>query len=440
MKKTLHQPRLSGVVRAPSSKSEAHRHLIVAALAALYGADRAARRVRCTDLNEDIEATVRCLSALGASIVRDGEDFLVSPIMTIPREAVLDCGESGSTMRFLLPVVCALGSLGGTPTEYHVALVGHGRLPERPLSPLYEELVAHGAQLSPMGTNPLIVTGGLAAGSYVIDGGISSQFISGLLFALPLLTGNSTICVTGKPESIPYIGMTTDALASVTDAIRGSLPHFTVAGIEHAITNQGSAAVSVGGDWSGAAFFLTAGVLSAAGMSVTVTGLDAESRQGDRAIVKILRQMGGCIASDSKGGLTAYASRLAGCVIDATQVPDLVPILAVAASVADGETCIVGASRLRLKESDRLATVSAMLSALGGDVTETADGLIIRGIPTLHGGCVDAAGDHRIAMSAAVAATRAVGNVTVSGAESVAKSYPAFWSDFERLISDGSIE
>ena len=434
MEKVLHLPRLNGEVRAPSSKSEAHRALIVAALAGLYGAGNAVRRVRCTDLNQDIEATVRCLTALGAGIQREGESFLVTPIREIPPKAVLDCGESGSTLRFLLPVCCALGSVSGAPEGYTVSLLGHGRLPERPLSPLYEELVAHGAILSPMGSNPLVVQGKLTAGDYAVDGGVSSQFISGLLFALPLLEEDSTLSVTGKIESIPYIGMTTDAISRMTGAIRGELPHYTVIGRDSdPVINADQGASLVGGDWSGAAFFLTAGVLCGKGSSITLTGLDLHSRQGDKAIVETLRLMGGEITETENKTLIAASSRLHGVDIDATQIPDLVPILAVAASVAEGTTRIFGASRLRLKESDRLKTVSDMLRALGGDVTETPDGLVIHGVPSLRGGVVDAAGDHRIAMSGAVAATVCREAVTVLGAESVAKSYPSFWDEFERL-------
>ncbi len=438
MEKILHCPRLSGMLCAPSSKSEAHRHLIVAALSAFYGAGTQARRVRCTDLNEDIEATVRCLCALGAPILREGEDFVVTPITTLPASAVLDCGESGSTLRFLLPVVCALGARAEAPLDFSVSLLGHGRLPERPLSPLYEELVAHGASLSPMGSNPLVVKGKLQSGDYTVDGGVSSQFISGLLFALPLLDRGSRLTVRGNIESAPYIGMTVDALAAATDAVSGDMPLFAIRGCsENALLGEGHslpvAVQTVGGDWSGAAFFLTAGVLCPAGHSVTVGGLDPHTRQGDAAVVDVLRRMGGRIETDAQGNHVAYASSLHGCEIDARQIPDLVPILAVAASVAAGETRITGASRLRLKESDRLATVSAMLTSLGGDVRETADGLVIRGVPSLRGGVADAAGDHRIAMSAAIAATRSDGNVTIRGAEAVAKSYPAFWDVYERI-------
>lgn len=433
MDKVLHFPRLNGIVRAPSSKSEAHRALIVAALAGLYGAGGHIRRVRCTDLNQDIEATVRCLSALGAGIAREGEDFLVTPIARLPEQATLDCGESGSTLRFLLPVCCALGSVEGAPEGFTVSLIGHGRLPERPLSPLYEELVAHGAILSPMRSNPLVVQGKLTAGDYAVDGGVSSQFISGLLFALPLLGGDSTLSVTGKIESVPYIHMTTDAISRVTGAVGGDLPRYSIAGTgSHPMIPTENCASLVGGDWSGAAFFLTAGVLCGEGDSITLTGLDLGSRQGDKAIAEVLRSMGGDVR-ETEDGLTAFSSRLHGVRIDATQIPDLVPILTVAASVSDGETVICGASRLRLKESDRLKTVSDMIAALGGDITETPDGLIIRGVPSLRGGVVDAAGDHRIAMSGAVAATVCREAVTVVGAESVAKSYPAFWDEFERV-------
>ena len=433
MDKVLHFPRLNGAVRAPSSKSEAHRALIVAALSGLYGAGGHVRRVRCTDLNQDIEATVRCLSALGAGISREGEDFAVTPITKIPEQAELDCGESGSTLRFLLPVCCALGSVKEAPEGFTVSLVGHGRLPERPLSPLYEELVAHGAVLSPMGSNPLVVQGKLTAGDYVVDGGVSSQFISGLLFALPLLGGDSTLSVTGKIESVPYIHMTTDAISRVTGAVGGDLPRYSFAGTDsHPMIPIESCTSLVGGDWSGAAFFLTAGVLCGEGDSVTLTGLDLGSRQGDKAIVEVLRSMGGDIR-ETEDGLTASSSKLRGVRIDATQIPDLVPILAVAASVAEGETVIFGASRLRLKESDRLRTVSDMIAALGGDITETSDGLIIRGVPSLHGGVVDAAGDHRIAMSGAVAALVCDQPVTIMGAECVAKSYPRFWQELERI-------
>ena len=438
MEKILNSPRLQGVVRAPSSKSEAHRALIVAALKALYGESASPVRIRCTDLSEDIEATARCLTALGATVIREGSDFLVTPITKIPAHPVLDCGESGSTLRFLLPVCCALGSLPAAPADFSASLVGHGRLPQRPLSPLYEELVAHGAILSPMGSNPLVARGKLSAGRYCLAGNVSSQFISGLLFALPMLEESSTLTVTGRLESAPYVSMTLDALSMVTESVWEELPSFTIDGRrkEPAASTPEATALFVGGDWSSAAFFLTAGVLGQVGTSITLTGLSTASHHGDKAVLSVLRDMGGDIREAENGEITAYPSRLHGMEIDASQIPDLVPVLAVAAAVAQGETRIVGASRLRIKESDRLATVTAMLTALGGDVTETSDGLIIRGVPRLTGGIVDAAGDHRIAMSGAIASLVCDGAVTIAGAECVAKSYPTFWEEFTRLYKE----
>ena len=433
MNKYLHHPTLEGTLCAPSSKSEAHRALIVAALTYLYNKTSDPIRIRCTDMNRDIEATVDCLCALGADIKRDGEFLVVTPITALPSAPHLYCAESGSTLRFLLPVCCALGALDQAPHDFTVYLHMEGRLPERPLSPLYEELVAHGALLSPIGSNPLVVSGKLIHGDYTLDGGVSSQFISGLLFALPLLKDNSTIRITGKIESEPYIYMTQKALLPVVrDMDCDALGFYGIKGRDHRSSIAAPREFNVYGDWSGAAFFLTAGVLNPHG-SVTVTGLDPNSYQGDKAIVEVLRRMGGEILQNADGSLTARPSRLHGVEIHATQIPDLVPILSIAASVAEGETVITGASRLRLKESDRLKTVSDMISALGGDITETADGLIIRGVPHLTGGIVDSAGDHRIAMSGAVASLVCEGAVTVTGAEAVAKSYPKFWEELERI-------
>ena len=433
MDKHLNCPRLEGTLRAPSSKSEAHRALIAAALSHLYGGNSNEIRVYCTDLNQDIEATIRCLSALGAKIEKDGEYLLVTPITALPESAHLYCGESGSTLRFLLPVCCALGSTKDAPEGFTAYLHMEGRLPHRPLSPLYEELMSHGAILSPVGSNPLVATGKLTAGDYTLGGGVSSQFISGLLFALPLLGEDSTVRVTGKVESEPYIHMTQKILPNLVHEIHCQCPcSFGIKGRSHRAASYSIDEFSVGGDWSGAAFFLTAGLLNRQG-SVTVTGLDNESSQGDKAIVEVLCRMGGEILKQDDGSLTVLPSRLHGVEIDASQIPDLVPILAVAASVAEGETVITGAARLRLKESDRLKTISDMIIALGGSITEMEDGLIIRGIPCLAGGVVDSAGDHRIAMSGAVASLACEGSVTVTGGEAVAKSYPKFWEEFERI-------
>ena len=402
-------------IKAISSKSEAHRLLICAALS------DGQTSIVCNDTNEDISATVNCLNSLGAKIVREKNDsgemtYIVSPISEPPKYVSFDCGESGSTLRFLLPVVAALG------IECDIYM--HGRLPERPLSPLYELLTENGVSISPQGSNPLHVSGKLNAGDYSIVGNISSQFISGLLFALPFTDGDSTLTMTGKLESTPYITMTEQALELFGAGITNVGNIFYIKPKQRLSTPK---EVIVGGDWSNAAFFLCAGAIGC--QRVTVEGLDLNSAQGDREIINILKRMGASI-SRSGNCITVSRADLFGIEIDASQIPDLVPVVSVVASVAMGKTRIYNASRLRLKESDRIQSVCQMLTALGADITETNDGMIIHGKSKLTGGAVSSYNDHRIAMSAAVASLVCKNPVTVEGIEAVNKSYPAFLSDF----------
>ena len=403
-----------GEIRAISSKSAAHRMLICAAFASSDSV------IRCENINKDIEATADCLRALGADIRYENPYFKVTPIQSPVSGAVLPCGESGSTLRFLLPVVCALG--------VEASFVLEGRLPERPLSPLYGELVSHGAVLSPEGSNPLYVSGCLDGREYRIRGDVSSQFISGLLFALTLSGKGGKLIVEGKTESEPYIDMTTNALA-----LFGACPQKTDYGyFVPANARLTPSQKQVEGDWSNAAFPLCMGAIG--GGEVTVSGLDVNSRQGDRAVVDILRNFGAEVTVNEDKVTVKDCGRLCGIHIDATQIPDLVPVLATVAAVARGQTVITGASRLRIKESDRLMTTKQMLTALGADVTQTDDGLVICGKERLRGGTVDGFNDHRIALSAAVAAVACDCPVTVRGAECVAKSYPDFWSDIKHNL------
>ena len=245
--------------------------------------------------------------------------------------------------------------------------------------------------------------------------------------ALPRAEGDSTLAVTGKIESAAYITMTENALA-----LSGLRPEKTPGGYRIAGGRAGTlpGRLRVEGDWSGAAFFLCIGALSRTG--VTVEGMDLSSAQGDRAVLDILSAMGARI--DREGTcVTVRRGELRGTVIDAAPVPDLIPTLAAVAAAAEGETRIINAARLRLKESDRLSATAELLRALGGEAEELPDGLIIRGGKPLRGGAADARGDHRIAMAAAVAACAADGEVTVGGGECVAKSYPAFWEDYAAL-------
>ncbi len=402
---------LEGEVRAIASKSYMHRALICAALA-----DKPTI-LHCPESNRDILATSGCLSALGAEIRQENGVYHVTPMSEhIAKGADLFCDESGSTLRFLLPVACAL--------ECDAAFHVRGRLAQRPLSPLYEELLAHGVVLSENGFFPMICKGRLKSGDYTLDGTVSSQFFTGLLLALHLAEGASRIAVKGRLESAPYVALT----ASVMNAF-GVFPRITETLMEVSPARYRSPGeLWVEGDWSNAAFWLTAGVI---GGNVAVNGLQSVSAQGDKAIVSLLREMGGVIREEN-GIYIAEKSSLHGITVYAEDIPDLIPILSIAAACARGETIIRGATRLRLKESDRIASVCNMLGSLGCDCRETEDGMVIRG-GGITGGTVDACNDHRIAMSTAVASLACTQPVVILGAEAVDKSYPAFFEHFRTL-------
>lgn len=404
----------TGSVRIPASKSQAHRLLICAAL----GAQPVA--LQCDGVSADIAATARCLRALGADITDDGAGtFRIVPIAgEMPAHADLFCGESGSTLRFLLPVVGALGA----DVTFHM----EGRLPERPLSPLDAVLTAHGMTIRRDGAL-LHVAGQLRPGAYELPGDVSSQYISGLLMALPRLPGESTLTVTGKLESAGYIAMTEDALRLSGIRLQKQERTYTIPGGQ---TARLPAQCHVEGDWSNAAFFLCMGALSPAG--VTVTGLSAASSQGDRAVLDVLHRFGADVR-ETKDAVTVRRGALHGVTIDAAPIPDLIPVLSVVAALADGETQIVNAARLRLKESDRLESTAAMLRALGGQVEVHDSGLTVTGRPALTGGTVDPQHDHRIAMAAATAACGSAAPVTVRDRACIEKSYPCFWTDLSAL-------
>ena len=386
---TVYPCKLSGTLRAIPSKSQAHRFLICAAFS------DGPTFVACTQTNEDIEATVRCLNALGSHIIRTEKGYYVDPVSRISQSAIMDCGESGSTLRFILPIVCALG----VNTTIHL----RGRLPYRPLSPLWEELERMGCTLFRPTENTIQTNGQLQAGQYSISGNVSSQFITGLLFALSLLDGASNIKVTGKLESKPYVDMTRLALQTFgvnTDdfKITGSFPFHT------------PGKITVEGDWSNGAFFLGAKAL---GNPMQITNLNTDSPQGDKAIVEI------------------FNTESTKPQISAANIPDLVPIMAVVFA-AKGGAVFTDIERLRLKESDRVASVCEMINRLGGTATATEDTLTV--LPGRYHSCtIDAVGDHRIAMAAAIGATVCTNEVQLLGAECVEKSYPKFFEEYRRL-------
>ena len=409
----FNSPSVKEHVRAISSKSEAHRALICASLADCE------TKIICTDTNADIDATALCLNSLGACIKRTEDGFLVTPINSVAKNASLDANESGSTLRFLLPLAASLGA--------DCSFIMRGRLASRPLSPLYELLSDNGVSLSPQGTSPLSVSGKLKAGDYTLMANISSQYISGMLFALSAADGKSILRLSAKVESAPYILMTLDTLKKFGAEIEFDSENniFYINGKERLVSPR---LFTVGGDWSNAAFMLAAGAIGS--HKVTLSGLDTSSRQGDSAILSLLSDMGAETRIEN-GEITVFPSKLHGISIDAADIPDLVPILSVTAAVAEGETVIYNASRLRLKESDRIESVCALLSSLGAIISKTEDGMRIRGKKRLSGGSVDSFNDHRIAMSAAVASLVCENGVKISRFEAINKSFPSFLDNFD---------
>lgn len=385
---TIFPGKLSGIISIIPSKSQAHRLLICAAFA-----DQPTF-LHCPETSRDMEATAECLNALGADIRRTEDGFSVTPVKMIPQKATLNCHDSGSTLRFLLPVA---GSLG-VDTTFQL----EGRLPGRPLSPLWEEMERMGCRLTRPTENTIRCQGQLRSGDYAIDGGVSSQFITGLLLATALIDGESRIQLTGKPESRPYITMTQKAMA----LFGVDCDDFSVRGGRFRSPGK----ITVEGDWSNGAFFLTAAAL---GSPVSVENLSMDSPQGDRAVWALLPQL--------KENTT----------ISAADIPDLVPILSIMAACNQGAV-FTDIRRLRLKESDRVASVIAMVTAFGGKAEADEDTLTVYGTG-LIGGIVDAVNDHRIAMSAAIAATVCREPVTILGAECVEKSYPRFFEEYRRL-------
>jgi len=416
---TINKPLRGGTIRAISSKSEAHRLLICAALS------DEETFIACPESSEDIDATARCLIILGASVWHQNEGFNVIPIN---RDVLadnkklyrLDCGESGATLRFILPICGALG----INAEINMS----GRLPERPLSDLYNEMVSHGCKLSEQGTSPLTCHGQLKSGKYLLPGNITSQYISGLLFALPLLKGNSSIRITSAFQSRPYVDITLHLLNNFGIRVIEEDYGFFVPGNQ---TFRSPKAVTTGGDWSNAAFWLSAGAIGPG--SITCTNLSSESQQGDKKISELLKRFGAHVFTD-KDSVTVSPNKLKGMEIDAGDIPDLVPVLAAVASVADGQSTIYNAEQLRHKESNRIRTVTKLLTNLGADIKETDDGMIINGKRTLTGGKTETFGDHRIAMSAAIISAACENDVTIEGAEVVNKSYPSFYTDFRTIL------
>ena len=408
--------RMAGSVTAALSKSDAHRVIICSALSQ-ESTTIPYERV----MSEDIKATVSCLDALGANISLSAGRIRIEPIditQNFNKGKTLDCNESGTTLRFLLSLASALG---GT-----FQVIGSGRLPERPLSHLITQLQLHGMEFSQTKL-PMTVTGKLTPGKYQFPGDVSSQYISGLLVALPLLDGNSIINMDSQLQSSGYVDMTVKTLNEFGVNIVATDGSYEITGNQNYISNGKK---EIEGDWSNAAFWLSAGALSTDG--ITVSGLDMNSLQRDKGIIAVLKSIGAHITMEGRS-IKIKRKILKSIELDASQIPDLVPVLAALLSVCQGTSIIRNASRLRDKESDRLHGAAVNINALGGQVEVTGDGLKIMGHPKLNGGTVKSFDDHRNAMSMAILNAVCDSPIIIEDAQAVNKSYPDFFEDMKIL-------
>lgn len=435
---TIEPKKLKGAVRIPPSKSMAHRAVICAALS------NGISVIDNIDYSDDIIATIEGMKALGAEVIQEGRKLIINGENIFKKNGgVVDCNESGSTLRFLVPLSIAKGN--------NIKFVGRGNLGKRPLKTYYDIFDKQGIAYScEDGVLDLSINGELKGGEFPVEGNISSQFISGLLFTLPLLKEDSKVIITTNLESKGYIDLTLSMMKKFGIEIENKdYKEFIIKGNqEYQATNY-----KVEGDYSQAAFYLCAGAL---GNDVVCNDLEEGSLQGDKECIDILKRMGAIFLKEFRVtqdyhkyegvederfthenkfilGLGFGSEELRGTVIDASQCPDIIPVVTVVAALSNGETRIINGERLRIKECDRLHAICTELNKLGANITELEDGLIIKGVKELKGGNVDSHSDHRIAMSLAIASTRCVEDVILRDPECVKKSYPHFWDDFKML-------
>ena len=421
---TIYPEYLGGEVKIPPSKSMAHRYIIGAALS-----DQEVI-IKNIEASKDIEATLEVMHNLGVDFYRVAEDDGTLTLVVEGnrsnyklRNKIFNCNESGSTLRFLIPLLLLFSE--------EVIIEGKGKLGERPLDVYYEIMDEQGiAYRNDEGKLPLVLEGGrqvLKPGHFKVRGDISSQFITGLLYALPLLDGDSVIEMTTTLESRPYIDLTLKALADFDVIVEHEdYKIFKISGNQ----KYSSGVYEVEGDYSQLAFFAVAGAIG--NKEIRCLGLDRNSLQGDKVIIDIMKKMGADV-EEITGGYIFRPSKTRGTVIDIKECPDLVPALSVLASLSEGETRIINGERLKIKESNRLESTSKELMKMGANIIIGEDSLTITGVQGFDGGAVDSWNDHRVAMSLGVASQRAVEPLVLTGANSVAKSYPRFWSDFVKL-------
>jgi 3-phosphoshikimate 1-carboxyvinyltransferase len=443
----LYPSLLKGNITIPPSKSMCHRGIICAGLA------KGLSVVNNISLSEDILATLNAIKALGANIEvenLEASSMLKQDILSIEGEVfkgfygvkinggdnkkeeniIIDCYESGSTLRFLVPIAAALG--------INAVFLGKGRLGDRPLRDYYNIFDSQKLKYSNCnGKLPLTIEGKLMAGDYKVSGNVSSQYISGLLMALPLLEGTSKILIDSRLESRPYVDMTIKVLERFSIEIENhDYKEFLIIGNQR----YKPCNYMIEGDYSRAAFWLVAGLI---GNNIDCIGLNNDTVQGDKVILDIIQKFGGTykvrnLTTTTTATTTYPGITTSGVIIDGAECPDLIPIVAVLAALSKGKTQIINSSRLRFKESDRLKAIASELNKIGAKIIEKQDGLEIDGVEAFSGGVVDSWNDHRIAMAMAIASTRCKGPLTLKGSECVKKSYPNFWEHFKLLGGNSS--
>ncbi len=409
--------KLSGSVVVPPSKSISHRAIVCASLA------KGVSELYNVGSSDDVDATISAMRTMGAKITRYEDKLVIDGTNTlkIGSPVRIDCIESGSTLRFLVPIALHC--------DADVTFTGTGRLPERPMETILNVFDDFGISYKTAKdkTLPLTIKAGHLNGTIEMEGNVSSQFISGLLFALPLYPYDSEIVITTPFESKGYIDMTIDVLKTFGIEIQNiRYKRFIIKGGQHYQPMN----FTIESDYSQAAFYLVAGAL---GSYVVCKGLNLKTKQGDKKIIDVIEKMGGTVIKDEAEGVAALPANLHGCTIDVSQIPDLVPAITVLGAYASGETVIKGAARLRHKESDRLSAIAQQINSIGGTVIEKGDSLIIEGSEKLSGGATTSCNDHRIAMAVAIASTICEEIVTVDQSDCVRKSYPHFWSDYASL-------
>ncbi|WZL73189.1 3-phosphoshikimate 1-carboxyvinyltransferase [Clostridiaceae bacterium 35-E11] len=404
---------LHGNIDIPPSKSLSHRAIIAA------GLSKGVSKIENIIFSDDMIATIEGMKSFGVEVETEGNTLTIKgqgSINVVNKE--IHCNESGSTLRFLIPMSLL--------TKETVSFQGKGRLKERPLDPYFEIFEKQEIAYAYDQKLPLTVKGSLKPDHFQLKGDISSQFITGLLFTLPLLDGDSKITITTDLESKGYVDLTLDILNKFSVQVENrEYKEFIIKGKQTYIP----ANYRVEGDFSQAAFWIVAGIL---GGEIECTDLNIDSFQGDKVIVSLVEKMQGKVIKGADK-IKITTSKTRGITIDASQCPDIVPILTVLAACSEGKTEIINASRLRIKESDRLKAISTELNKLGADVLEEKDGLVIHGKKMLKGGIVDSWNDHRIAMALAVASIKCTEPVIITNSDAVKKSYPNFFEDFKKL-------